>query len=576
MSARAAVLVVAAVIFFGTIISPPSLLDDVDATYAQIARTMLESGDWVTAHINGVKYFDKPPGQVWAIAASFAVFGVHDWAARIPLALAAVALCWVTYRFGAWAFDAGAGKWAGLSLATCVGLWLFTRVRIPDAALALTITVSLAVVLRLMESRAHWRWSALLGAALGVGSLIKGLPAIVFPVGAVVVFVVASRLLGVRPAWPGLRPVWVLAAFLISAAPWHILAIAANPPYADFTLTSAPGEYRGFFWRYFINEHLLRYLGLRYPKDYNTVPQLYYWAMHLVWLFPWSAFFPAVSRLSFCPVDRAGRVRLMALCWLGFVTVFFALSTSQEYYTLSAYPAIALLVGSAVANRSQWVAGGTKTVAMVAAIACVAAFGLLVATASSPAHGDISQALTNNPEAYTLSLGHMQDLTVEAFAYLRGPLALAAVAFLIGAVFCWKRQLAGAVVMMMLFVHAARWAMVSFDPYLSSRPLARAYMEQPAGQLVLDDQYYSFSSLVFYTDERVLLLNGRVNNIEYGSNAPGAPDVFLTDEGFRAAWGRQDRYYLATFEDRVPELEAGLGTVRQVASAGGKVLLANH
>jgi hypothetical protein len=170
----------------------------------------------------------------------------------------------------------------------------------------------------------------------------------------------------------------------------------------------------------------------------------------------------------------------------------------------------------------------------------------------------------------------MQDLTIEAFAYLRGPLALAGAAFLIGAVSCWKRQLAGAVVMMMLFVHAARWAMVSFDPYLSSRPLARAYLEQAAGQLVLDDQYYSFSSLVFYADERVLLLNGRVNNIEYGSNAPGAPNVFLTDEGLRAAWRRPDRYYLATFEDRVPELVASLGSVRQVASAGGKVLLANH
>ena len=180
-AARSSVLAVAAVIFLGTIISPPSLLDDVDATYAQIARTMLESGDWVTARLNGVKYFDKPPGQVWAIAASFAIFGVHDWAARIPLALAAVLLCFVTARLGAWAFGEVAGKWAGLSLATCVGLWLFTRVRIPDAALALTITISIAAVLRIVESKAHWGWSALLGAAVGAGTLIKGLPAIVLP-----------------------------------------------------------------------------------------------------------------------------------------------------------------------------------------------------------------------------------------------------------------------------------------------------------------------------------------------------------------------------------------------------------
>ena len=95
------VLLVAAIVFLGTIVSPPSLMDDVDAAYAQIARTMLESGDWVTARLAGVPYFDKPPGQVWAMAASFAVLGVSDWAARLPMALICMALAWVTMRFGA-------------------------------------------------------------------------------------------------------------------------------------------------------------------------------------------------------------------------------------------------------------------------------------------------------------------------------------------------------------------------------------------------------------------------------------------------------------------------------------------
>src|SRR2546423_9420835 len=119
------VLIVAAVVFLGCIISPPSLMDDVDAVQAQIGRNMLDSGDWVTARLDGVAYLEKSPLKYWMIAVSFAIFGVHDWAARLPLALCTVLLCWLTYRFGVWAFGRRAGFYAGLSLSTCVGLFLF-------------------------------------------------------------------------------------------------------------------------------------------------------------------------------------------------------------------------------------------------------------------------------------------------------------------------------------------------------------------------------------------------------------------------------------------------------------------
>src|SRR2546421_9727755 len=129
------VILFAAVIFLGCIVSPPSLMDDVDAVQAQIARNMLQSGDWVTPRLDGIAYLEKSPLKYWMMAASFAIFGVHDWAARIPLALSVIVLCWVTMRFGAWAFGAKAGFYAGLSLATSVGLFLFTRFQIPDAIL---------------------------------------------------------------------------------------------------------------------------------------------------------------------------------------------------------------------------------------------------------------------------------------------------------------------------------------------------------------------------------------------------------------------------------------------------------
>src|SRR6185503_10244630 len=150
--------------------------------------------------------------------------------------------------------------------------------------------------------------------------------------------------------------------------------------------------------------------------------------------------------------------------------------------------------------------------------------GILIAVRGVPAPGDISSALTQNPDLYTLSLGHMTDLTVNAFAYLRLPLAVAAVAFLIGALTAWRmathRAVIGIAVMMALFFHAARLALVTFDPYLGSRPLAEALNAAPPGKLVIDDQYYAFSSIFFYTNRDALLLNGRVNNLVYGSYAP--------------------------------------------------------
>src|SRR5439155_22944804 len=92
------VLAVAAAIFQGCMISPPPLMDDVDAVQAQIARNMMNSGDWVTARLDGIAYLENSPLKYWLIAISFKSFGVHDWTARLAVSLAAVLLCWLTFR----------------------------------------------------------------------------------------------------------------------------------------------------------------------------------------------------------------------------------------------------------------------------------------------------------------------------------------------------------------------------------------------------------------------------------------------------------------------------------------------
>jgi len=574
----------AAAVYVGCMISPPSLMDDVDAVQAQIARNMLNSGDWVTARLDGIAYLEKAPLIYWLIAISYKIFGVHDWAARIPVVAAAIVLALVTAAFGAWAFGARAGLYAGLCISTCVGLFLFTRILIPDVIVTLCMALSIWAFLRAIdEEEPHpcW-WALLLAASIGTSLLLKSLIGVLFPVASALVYLAITRQLFERKIWKRLH-LWTGAAVvLLIAAPWHVLATLRNPPYFDFSLRSAPGEYHGFLWFFFMNEQVLRFLNLRYPRDYNTMPRALFWLLHLVWLFPWSVYFPAVAKLSFRPIDRAGRTRLLALCWAGFILVFFTFSTTQEYYSMPCYPALALLLGSAMAAGGVWIRRGTRALSCVLLCAAIAAGTLYVMVRNLPAPGDISSALNLNPGAYTLSLGHIEDLTLASFAYLRAPLLVAAIAFLTGAVgtffFGGQRAFFAGAMMAVLFFQAARMALVVFDPYMSSRPLAEALNRAPPGKLIVDHHYYTFSSIFFYTGRNAPLLNGRINNLVYGSYAPGAPNIFPDDEQWKKMWLEDARCYLVASRSALPRLEKLVGRDRliAVADSGGKVVLTNQ
>src|SRR6202451_2131234 len=579
-------LAAASLVFLLSIGSPPHLMDDVDAVQAQAGRNMLASGDWVTARLNGIAYLEKSPLNYWMIAVAYRIFGVHDWAARLPHALAVVLLCWLTYRFGRWAFDETAGLYAGIALSTSVGLFLFTRILIPDATLTLTITGAIWAWLRLLEpdTESRLRWSSLLGLCLGAGVLLKGLIAAVFPVIAALAYMALTRSLFSWVAWRRLYLGAAIAVALAIAVPWYVLATLRNPPYFVFTLHSGPGEYHGFFWFYFFNEHLLRFLGLRYPRDYDTVPRFWFWILNLVWIFSLSFFLIFPPSLDYKTASRAGRTRLMALCWIGVVMLFFTFSTTQEYYSMPIYPALALLVGSVLSAGGRWVR--TATYALLAA--CSILFSvlaiLLVSVWRVPAPGDISQALTQHPELYTHSLGHIWDLTLNAFAYLKLPLGLAAFAFggcAVALAFSRnniRRAVLVVAVSMIVFFQAARIDLIRFDNYLGSYPLAERLQQSPPGELVEADAYYAFSSVFFYANRTALLLNGRMNNLEYGSYAPDAPQVFIDDNKFVSLWKEDSRFYLLAYGTDMPHLEQLVEreNLHVVAENGGNYLLTNH
>jgi 4-amino-4-deoxy-L-arabinose transferase-like glycosyltransferase len=567
----------ASLIYGPSLLSPPSLMDDVDAVQAQIAVNMLQSGDWVTARLNGIPYLEKSPLVYWLMAASFSLFGVHDWAARIPISLFSIALAILTARIGAWAAGPAFGLLSGLILSTCLGLWLFTRILIPDVILTFTIALALWAFLRALdpdELRPRL-WSNTFSVAVALGLLLKGLIALVFPGAAALLYLLFTSQLFSRETWRRLRVLEGLALLLIIAAPWHIAATLANPPYFDFTPRSLPGQYHGFFWFYFLNEHVFRFLNIRHPRDYNTVPRLAFWAFHLLWLFPWAFHFFS-PRTATNPRHRS--LLTLCWCWAGFLMVFFTFSTTQEYYSMPAYPAFALLLAAALLQPRPW---AFRSIGIVSLLALAAILFLLSQVWSLPTPGDISRALkTQSPDAYTLSLGHMGDLTIPSFAYLRGPLLLAGLAFLIASIGAWLRPriaLFSLATMSVIFLNAARWAMITFDPFLASRPLAQALAAAPPGQWIADNQYYTFSSIFFYSGKSALLLNGRVNNLEYGSYAPAAPAVFLSDAQFRDRWLSPNRHYLTIEAPSLTRLLPLIGPNRlfQIQASGGKYLFTN-
>ena len=260
------VLAFAAAVYVGCMVSPPSLMDDVDAVQAQIARNMLSSGDWVTARLDGIPYLEKAPLIYWLIAICYKIFGVHDWAARIPVVLSSIALAWITAAFGVWAFGKRAGFYAGLAIGTCVGLFLFTRIQIPDVMVAACMALSMWAFLRAIEEeeRRPRFWAAILAASIGVSLLLKSLIGAVFPIAAALVYLSITGQIAHRKIWRRLHIPSGLVIALAIAVPWHVAAALRNPPIFDFSMRSLPGEYHGFLWFYFMNEQVLRFLNLRY------------------------------------------------------------------------------------------------------------------------------------------------------------------------------------------------------------------------------------------------------------------------------------------------------------------------
>lgn len=576
-------------VYFGAMFSP-ALLDDADSTHAEAAREMFVTGDYVTLHINGVRYLEKAPLPYWLVAISYHLFGVNEFATRLPMALSVLLLGVLALVWARRAFGERVGIYAALFVYTAAGVFLFTRVLIPDVLLSLLIGASLYFFLTALEPNAEaWRWyAAYFCAALGV--LTKGLIALAFPGGAAFFYLLAT---GEWRRWREFRLVSGLALFVVIAAPWHILAGLRNAGGQDG---------HGFFWFYFVNEHFLRFLGRRYPRDYNKLPWALYWSLHLVWLFPWSFYLPAAVRtlIDECKTHSsnfAARTRL--LCWIlaGLVLVFFAISTNQEYYTFPAYLPLLILLADGIAHceridcdlglRKGWLRTSATVLAGIGIAAGITLLTLLWQSRNLPFEPDIGNVLaTHNMDTDTLSTSHMLDLSYASFAALRLPAALAAVALLIAPFASFllrmrRRHYAGTLTLaagMALFLVAAHIALGRFGPYLSSRGLAQqiAARARPEDRVMIYGDQAFGSSLLFYLQRPIELVDGRTTSMWFGSTFPDAPKIYLTAADLQRDWNGPNRIFLFIPEHLKQKVDSLLPDHVVVAQISGKSVYSNR
>lgn len=588
----------------------PGLLDDVDSIYIEIAREMLHRHDYVTPYIDGVRFFDKPPLMYWMAAGSMHIFGIHDWAARLPLALSVLALLFAVYALGIRLFsdsspaaypDRG-GFYSALAVATSIGPYLYTRFYIPDILLALWMTLGVHLFLIALD-RVRARQSPLLpclgfAAVMALNVLTKGLIGLVFPVGFVLLYLALTRQLHLLRL---LHPVSSATLFAAIAAPWHILAAIRTPPIALPSGLGLPAH-GGWAWFYLYNEHFARFLGKRIPHDYGLTPVWLFWTYLAIWVMPWAAFVPSAAarhihhlRNRALTTIREHETALSLILWTVLVVGFFSVSSRQEYYSLPAIPALALMAGGLLARADAWLGDARRNalrwhlwflVPITTAVAIVC--GYFAITAPHPAPGtDISTLLADNPGFYNLSLGHLFDLTGAAMGLFRGPLSTVAISMLavgLGSYLLRRKNftyaanltLAAAMIAALLAAHSG---LVRFYPTLGSKQLALDIRQviQPNDLVLIDGELTAGSTLIFYTGQQVHVVNGRVNGLWYGSFWPDTPHIFETDSTLRQLWAGPHRVFLLTYDPR--QRIAGLATyapVHVLASAGGKTVLTNR
>ena len=304
-----------------------ALFEPDEGRNAEKAREILVLNDWITPHENFHVVLDKPIFFYWMIAASFKIFGLSAWSARLPSALAAFACLVVVYRFCLTRWGRWEAYWSVLILLTSMEFFILARTVIFDMPLAFFLTLAFWAFYEAAQSEDAGRrriWCLVLYSALGIATLIKGLIGVALP-GMVIFFYLL-----LTNRWAVLRRIGLIPGallFLAIISPWYLAANVRNDGYLHY-----------YLW----DEHFGRFTG----EDFNrSEPWFYFILVLLVGYFPWTLLLPVV-------IKEAWRARiddktLYLVLWIGLPLLFFSASESKlPHYILPIFPALAILTGT--------------------------------------------------------------------------------------------------------------------------------------------------------------------------------------------------------------------------------------
>lgn len=541
----------------------PPLLDGTGSVQAEAAREMAVNGDWITPHLNGVRFLTVSPLLTWSTAASFKLFGEADWAARLPMAFYALALFLITLALGARLFlTPVAGFYAALILLTSVGIFLFTHQLYPQILATLWLTLAMYFFWRSLHHK-HASLGTAVGfaAACALGVMSQGLVGVIVPAVIVFLFLAITRNLFHLFRW---HPVISVLVFLLIAVPWHVAIHHANTFHP--VIISGPGR--------------------------QSAPLLLVWTFMLLWIMPWCLFSAAAlvrlpARVS--PrskhMDPSHQARLLLVLWLIVEAAFVAFTRRQEFSTLPALPALALLASGWLAADEAAPSRAGRILAALFFAAGIIMTGVLLflaVRAPSPAPGaDIATLLHLHPGQHRLFFGHLADLTLASMGAFRIPLYIATAALFVGVtanlIFRLRHQprmancfLAG---MMVFLLVAGHVALNTFSPLVSSEVLAEAIKpELHSGDIIVVNGHYAdASALGFYLEQPVHLLNVPANDL--GRFSSDAPANFENSSDLMSQWNGSGRVFLWTNTFSAPSLP---GSVYLIARNGGREIFSNQ
>lgn len=497
-------------------LSSPALFDDPnDAQYAEVAREMVETGEWVSPQLNYALFLNKPPLLYWMIAASYELLGVGEFAARLPGTLITVVTLLLLYALGRELYDRTTGLLAVCLYASMWSTLLEARFVRPDSLL-IAATIGALLSFRIAsrrEGKARLRALYGLQCALAVGLLAKGMLGLVLPALPIAVLVVAEKRWGMLRELVRPRGWMLLLAILV---PWH-LAVALR--------------HGGFAWDYIVNQHFLFFLDRKEPRDSIPVSLGVFWAAFTLRTFPWTLLVPAalVSALRRPRGATAGTSGLLVAAWaLGTLFLFSVTVSRLEHYSLPALPAVAMLSAALLRRASKW---NTRARSLLAChfAALTAAF----VTAAWLVPGMLGGIDWLGQAEQLQAISRRAFLFLAAAAALSIPLAwrcplLAAPA------------LGAAALAAMPFVHSG---LVAIAPLDSSKPLADFLTSLPGSReatIVFEApiEYQSCAGLNFYLRRRVELLRP-AGFVEPPYLTPHRQELFIERAELERLWAER-------------------------------------